>query len=217
MVQGLGGFVVGLGLGLTPGGAVADQVLTTARVMPRGTRQAEVGKAVGAMLGGFILTASGVSGEIIGTGLTSTGIGSLIGVPAMVVSAGLVTSGAGNMAAGLKGFADALMSKGSGGGEQAAGGGLGKAISEGHAFEKHVVTKGEFKDLGIKTPENFAKHIDNVITNARGTNVRELSGGRTAYWDDVTGTVVIRNPSAPDMGTAFRPTLGKTYFTDILK
>jgi hypothetical protein len=121
--QAWGGFFVGLGLGLTPGGAVADQVLTGTNVLDRGTHQAQVGKAIGAMLGGFFLTASGVAGEIVGTGLTTTGIGSLIGVPAMAVSAGLVASGTGNMAAGLRGFSEALMSSGSGGGEQAAGGG----------------------------------------------------------------------------------------------
>jgi hypothetical protein len=82
--QAWGGFFVGLGLGLTPGGAVADQFLSTARAMDRGTHPAQVGKAIGEMLGGFFLTASGLTGEIIGTGLTTTGIGSLIGVPAMV-------------------------------------------------------------------------------------------------------------------------------------
>jgi hypothetical protein len=112
--QAWGGFFVGLGLGLTPGGAVADQFLSTARAMDRGTHPAQVGKAIGEMLGGFFLTASGLTGEIIGTGLTTTGIGSLIGVPAMAVSLGLVTSGAGNMGAGLRGFSDALMSSGSG-------------------------------------------------------------------------------------------------------
>lgn len=34
---------------------------------------------------------------------------------------------------------------------------------------------------------------------------------------ELTGTVVIRNPSAVDGGTAFRPMTGKLYFTDILK
>jgi RHS repeat-associated protein len=95
--------------------------------------------------------------------------------------------------------------------------GLGKVISEGHAFEKHVIKAGEFKDLGVKTRADFATHIDDVVARAKGTNVRELTGGRTAYWNDATGTVVIRNPSAPDTGTAFRPTLGKKYFTDVLK
>jgi len=94
----------------------------------------------------------------------------------------------------------------------AAGGGLGKSISEGHAFGKHVLKKGEFKDLGITTREGFAKHIDDVVGRAKGADVRQLSGGRSAYWDEASGTVVIRNPSASDMGTAFRPTAGRTYF-----
>lgn len=94
----------------------------------------------------------------------------------------------------------------------AARGGLGKSISEGHAFGKHVLKKGEFKDLGITTREGFAKHIDDVVVRAKGADVRQLSGGRTAYWDQASGTTVIRNPSAPDMGTAFRPTAGRTYF-----
>src|SRR5262249_35029265 len=98
------------------GGAMADQFFSTARLLDRGTRQAQIGKAIGEMLGGFFLTASGLTGEIIGTGVTTTGIGSLIGVPAMVVSAGLVTGGVANMAAGVRGFAQALMSSGSGGG-----------------------------------------------------------------------------------------------------
>jgi filamentous hemagglutinin len=41
---------------------------------------------------------------------------------------------------------------------------------------------------------------------------RELRNGRSAFWDDATGTVVIRNPSAVDGGTAFRPTNGRAYF-----
>jgi filamentous hemagglutinin len=91
-------------------------------------------------------------------------------------------------------------------------GGLGKAIAEGHAFEKHVIKKGEFKGLGIKTPEEFAKHIDVVVARAKGPNVRQLSQGRTAYWDEPTGTVVISNPKDPDSGTAFRPSTGRKYF-----
>jgi filamentous hemagglutinin len=70
-------------------------------------------------------------------------------------------------------------------------------------------------DLGITTRQQFSGHIENIMNNPSA--MRELSNGRTAFWDDVTGTVVIRNPSAVDGGTAFRPTAGKSYFTDILK
>src|SRR6185503_6427427 len=57
-------------------------------------------KAIGEMVGGLFLTLGGITGELIGTGLTTTGIGALLGVPAMAVSAGLVTSGMGSMALG---------------------------------------------------------------------------------------------------------------------
>jgi filamentous hemagglutinin len=93
--------------------------------------------------------------------------------------------------------------------------GLGKAIADGHAFDKHVVEHGEFEGLGINSRDEFAEHIDGVVSNATGADVRTLSGGRTAFWDDASGTVVIRNPNAPDLGTAFRPTTGRVYFTGL--
>jgi filamentous hemagglutinin len=78
-----------------------------------------------------------------------------------------------------------------------------------------VVKKGEFKDLGITTRKDFAKHIDDVVARAQGADVRQLSAGRTAYWDQGSGTVVISDPSAADKGTAFRPTAGRTYFENL--
>jgi filamentous hemagglutinin len=83
-------------------------------------------------------------------------------------------------------------------------------IAGGHAFEKHVLNQGEFKGLGIRTREQFANHIENVINNP--TASRQLSNGRTAYWQEPTGTVVIRNPRAVDGGTAFQPVNGRAYF-----
>jgi hypothetical protein len=89
---------------------------------------------------------------------------------------------------------------------------LGQIIASGHAFAKHVIKKQEFKSFGITTPDQFAKHIDHVVRNAKGANVRHLSNGRSAYWDDASGTVVIRDPKSADGGTAMRPTAGKKYF-----
>lgn len=45
--------------------------------------------------------------------------------------------------------------------------------------------------------------------------MRLLSNGRAAFWDNATGTVVTRNPSAVDGGTAFRPAAGRSYFTEV--
>lgn len=81
-------------------------------------------------------------------------------------------------------------------------------IAGGHAFDKHVIQNGEFP--GITTRAQFSGQIENVINNA--SDVKILSNGRTAYWDSSSGTVVIRNPSAADGGTAFKPTQGKATF-----
>jgi filamentous hemagglutinin len=81
-------------------------------------------------------------------------------------------------------------------------------IANGHAFDKHVVTQAEFPE--INTKQQFGEHVENILNNP--TEMKTLSNGRTAYWDDATQTVIIRNPAATDGGTAFRPTVGKAYF-----
>jgi RHS repeat-associated protein len=91
---------------------------------------------------------------------------------------------------------------------------IGAKIARGHAFEKHA---NEFKDLGIHTRKEFSDFVKRIMQNAKGADIKQLSKGRTAYWDDASSTVVIHNPAAKDAGTAFRPTTGKKYFTDDLK
>lgn len=78
-------------------------------------------------------------------------------------------------------------------------------IANGHAFDKHVLQRGEFDSLGIKTRTQFAQHVEKVI-NAP-TDTRYYSDGRVAYLDSATRTVVIRNPSKGE-STAFRPDYG---------
>jgi filamentous hemagglutinin len=85
-------------------------------------------------------------------------------------------------------------------------------IATGHAFDKHVVTRGEFP--GIKTKEDFARHIDHVIQNR--TDYRDLVRGRSVYWHKPSGTVVIRDPGSSDGGTAFKPKRGERYFYEDL-
>ncbi len=84
-------------------------------------------------------------------------------------------------------------------------------IAGGHAFDKHVLPHGEFP--GITTREQFQQHIESVINNPTAT--RSLTSGRTAWWDDETGTVVIRDPSRIDGGTAFKPKRGRANFDDL--
>jgi hypothetical protein len=80
-------------------------------------------------------------------------------------------------------------------------------IAGGHAFDKHVIDQGEFP--GVTTRSQFAQKIESVIRNGEA---KSLSGGRIAWWDSGSGTVVIRNPGAVDGGTAFVPTNGRAYF-----
>jgi RHS repeat-associated protein len=91
---------------------------------------------------------------------------------------------------------------------------ISQEISGGHAFEKHVLNQGEFPGW-IRTRTQFGKHIEDVINNP--TKIKELRGGRTGYWHQETGTVVIRNPSAFDGGTAFQPTDSLNYFDKNLR
>lgn len=92
---------------------------------------------------------------------------------------------------------------------------VGKEISDGHAFSKHVIKQGEFKNVNVSTRENFEKHIEHVINNY--TSFKELSNGRSACWHEASGTVVIRNPKVKDGGAAFQPKDGRKYFDEKLK
>ena len=80
-------------------------------------------------------------------------------------------------------------------------------IANGHAFEKHA---GEF---GAETPEELEQTIRDALENA--TKSRELSNGRTAYYDEENNTVVIVDPSSPDGGTIFKPSGGEGYFNGL--
>jgi RHS repeat-associated protein len=82
-------------------------------------------------------------------------------------------------------------------------------ISNGHAWSKH---QGEFPGW---SQQKFTQKIQETINNATGADVRNLSNGRTAYWNTNEGMVVIRDPSSPHGGTAFRPTNGRVYFDNL--
>lgn len=89
---------------------------------------------------------------------------------------------------------------------------IAEEIAGGHAFGKHVLTQGEFPGW-IRTRSQFQQHIEGVLNNP--TAAKQLSGGRTAFWHEPTGTVVIRNPRAVDGGTAFQPRNGVEYFNGL--
>jgi len=78
-------------------------------------------------------------------------------------------------------------------------------IGKGHAWSKHRTEFPEFS-----TADDFTRHVDDVMTNPSAS--KNLAKGRKAFWDDNSKTVVIRDPNHPDLGTAFKPKDGKSYF-----
>jgi filamentous hemagglutinin len=85
-----------------------------------------------------------------------------------------------------------------------------RKIAEGHAFDKHVVQRGEYPE--IATREEFADLINEVIRNP--TDRKSFGDGRTGYWHEDLETVVIVNPYDPEGGTAFRPREGREYYDE---
>jgi RHS repeat-associated protein len=113
-VQLAGGFLGGLLLGGVPFAGVGQQLLDVAEVLDHGTPEARLGLALGQIVGGVARTMGGLGGEVLGGIASVTGIGAVVGMPALAVSSVLVLGGVGNVAAGIRGLSQALMSQGSG-------------------------------------------------------------------------------------------------------
>ena len=60
---------------------------------------------------------------------------------------------------------------------------------------------------GSKVVRIFGDLIARILRNP--AEWKPLKEGRSAYWDEETGTIVVRDPKHPDGGTAFRPKTGK--------
>ena len=76
----------------------------------------------------------------------------------------------------------------------------------------HVIKQREFSNM---SRPQFERRLRNILNNP--TEIKSLTRGRTAYWDQKSGTVVIRDPSRIDGGTAFKPLQGKKYYDEVLK
>ncbi|MGK3962803.1 RHS repeat-associated core domain-containing protein [Sorangium sp. So ce118] len=181
-VQIEGGFVAGLSLGLVPFAGVGHELLDAVGVLAHGTPEARMGLAIGQIVGGLALTIGGLTGEVFGGITSATGIGAAIGLPAIAVSTGLVVGGVGNIAAGLQGLSQAMMSQGSGSrgpqgtapAEAAApvGGDIGPTRNAHLAGKTHPKTGVPFDKSGY--PDFSAHRHPNVV------DVRiELSGSRS--------------------------------------
>lgn len=81
-----------------------------------------------------------------------------------------------------------------------------------HAFRKHVLKQDEFSRIA-STASQLNQVAESILTNPTAT--KTLSGGRTAFWDDVTKAVVIVNSKNPAKSTVFQPKNGLTYFQNL--
>lgn len=81
---------------------------------------------------------------------------------------------------------------------------LARRIANGHAYQKHVVKRGEFPTIANR--EQFAQLIEDVITNF--DEVQALRGNRYLYWQVKAQMIVIVDPRNPDGGSAFRRIVG---------
>jgi RHS repeat-associated protein len=77
-------------------------------------------------------------------------------------------------------------------------------IAKGHAWGKHG---GEFRALGIRTENQFQRHLEGVLRNP--THMRTFKDGRVLYVDQRSGTVAWTGSKGEP--TAFRPPDIKKY------
>lgn len=97
-------------------------------------------------------------------------------------------------------------------------------IANHHAYEKHVLNPDPrnlpFSDINVHSRIDFRNHVENVISNPTASkNLQTTPNGweRQGFWHDNSGTVVIKNSSPNDPGTAFRPTDGRSFYDNDLK
>jgi hypothetical protein len=100
-VQVGGGIVAGAAIGTVPGGPIGAQLAIDAGKLPKGTRPAQLGKAIGEITSGIVQMVIGGLGSFGGGALSTTGGGAVVGVPVAIASAGLMVNGYGTLSAGL--------------------------------------------------------------------------------------------------------------------
>ncbi|RGP52727.1 hypothetical protein ASB58_18235 [Pseudomonas abyssi] len=82
---------------------------------------------------------------------------------------------------------------------------LAEEVASGHAFQKHVVERQEFADLGISTKSQFQSFLEKIVSNP-AIERRQAVDGTVYYLDSATKTIVIRGQRGE--ATAFRPDKG---------
>jgi len=210
-----GGLLGGLFLGMVPFAGIGEQLLEAGDVLDHGTPQAQFGMAVGQVVGGIFSLIGGATGEVCGGIATVTGIGAALGVPAIVVSTGLVVGGLANIGAGIRGLTQAWMEGGgSGSGRVAPSTPDAKGVAWTSHGGKHVAsTRLPWDQVVQATRSGPAKYRPGIaievlerqvwgegraVTNGRSWKVMEFadeigaSGGKASRWvrvEESAGTI----------------------------
>jgi filamentous hemagglutinin len=182
----------------------------------------EKSKALGGIVGGLVTGFGGpkilpTSVPIPGIQLLTTPEGFTIPVltttaaPAAVAGSAAGLGAAGSVAMMSGGGGDGGGSEEGDGGKSAAPEAARNAadaekITNGHAYGKHA------SEFGNPSKQEFSDLVEDTMDNGQ---TRPLAKGRTAYWNDKNGMLVIKDPSSPDGGTAFKPVGGKSYFNNL--
>ena len=85
-----------------------------------------------------------------------------------------------------------------------------------HAWQKHGnefsagkrIAGVQYPAPGISSESELAQMVARIL-DGKG---EEIANGRSKYWDDATGTIVIFNSRARACGTVFRPNQGRRYY-----
>ncbi|WP_460116579.1 hypothetical protein [Pseudomonas sp. S2_C03] len=91
---------------------------------------------------------------------------------------------------------------------------LAEEVASGHAFQKHVIERQEFADLGISTKNEFQSFIEKIVSNPE-IERRQSVDGTVYYLDNSTKTIVIRGQRGE--ATAFRPDQGGVGWDNYIK
>lgn len=82
---------------------------------------------------------------------------------------------------------------------------LAEEVANGHSYQKHVVERQEFADLGISTKSQFQSFVEQIVSNP-AVERRYAVDGTVYYLDSSTKTIVVRGQRGE--ATAFRPDKG---------
>ncbi|HRI72739.1 MAG TPA: RHS repeat-associated core domain-containing protein, partial [Polyangium sp.] len=222
-VNGAGGFGVGLIEGIIPGSALAYDMQDLLGEHDGMMRQARIGRSLGQLVGGLAMMGVGILGEISSLGISLTGVGAVVGVPAATLSAIAVAGGTANVLAGIRGLAREMTG---GGGTRGPpqGNNVRANAAQGKSYEEQVAQELEAdgwkvsREVTLETPGGARTRMD--IVGTRGNSVQcvecksssraPLTPGQTVAHPQIAkeGAVVV-GKGKPDVpgGTQIPPTI----------